>query len=217
MCSALGMPTKLSTTVEGFGVDDVDLAGREVGRIDARQRSRRRGAEVFRPGFGIDVLWVDERRHRQIGRRQAGEIRIDRGQASEIRVGGSPAREMRIGRPPAEEMRIGRSPAEEIPRPVSIGGARRVSVGHERHEIVGRPLDLGWGMAKRRTRLDAAAIARNRQRARTLGKRSRPYRRKQRKGRGACQRTRNTHDPSFQPRPYGGRGLVRTGIMMGHE
>ena len=60
--------------LEGLGVDDVDLAGREIGRIDARQMARDGGAEHPRAGAGVDVLRVDGRRHRQVGRRQIDRL-----------------------------------------------------------------------------------------------------------------------------------------------
>ncbi len=72
---------------EGRGIDDVDLAGDEIGRVDARQRARRRRAELARRGLGIDVPGIDERRHGQIGRRQvleAGRAELVRRALDEI-------------------------------------------------------------------------------------------------------------------------------------
>jgi hypothetical protein len=56
--------------LEGFGVDDVDLAGDQVGRIDAVERAGGRRADVARRNRGVDVLRVDLRRHVQVGGRQ---------------------------------------------------------------------------------------------------------------------------------------------------
>ena len=56
--------------LEGLGIDDVDLAGDEVGRVDAVQRAGGRRADVVGGDRGVDVLRVDLRRHVQVGRRQ---------------------------------------------------------------------------------------------------------------------------------------------------
>ena len=60
--------------LEGLGVDDVDLSGDEIGRIDARQMPGDGGAEHARARAGVDVLRIDRRRHRHVGRRQVHRL-----------------------------------------------------------------------------------------------------------------------------------------------
>ena len=46
------------------GVDDIDPAGDQIGRINARQRVGHRRAEISGARLGIDVGRVDDRRRR---------------------------------------------------------------------------------------------------------------------------------------------------------
>ena len=75
---------------EGLGVDHVDLAGHQIGRIDPRQRARHRRAEIVRPDFRIDVGGIDHRRHRGIRLPHVegvGRPELEGGLADEILAG----------------------------------------------------------------------------------------------------------------------------------
>ena len=56
--------------LERFRIDDVDLAGHEIGRIDPRRLPRDGGTEHADARAGVDVVRIDGRRHRQVCRRQ---------------------------------------------------------------------------------------------------------------------------------------------------
>ncbi len=76
--------------LESLGVDHVDFAGGEIGRIDPRQLAGDRGAEHAGARAGIDVLGIDRGGHRQIGRRQVDRLlgtELIGGERDEIALG----------------------------------------------------------------------------------------------------------------------------------
>ena len=68
--------------LERLGVDHVDPAGDEIGRIDARRHAGDRGAEHARGGAGVDVARIDRR-----GRSESDGRQIDRLLRTEL-IGG---------------------------------------------------------------------------------------------------------------------------------
>ena len=56
--------------LERVGIDHVDLAGHEVGRIDPRRLPRHSGTEHADASARIDVVRINRRGHREVGWRQ---------------------------------------------------------------------------------------------------------------------------------------------------
>jgi hypothetical protein len=75
---------------ESRGIDHVDLAGLQVGRVDAGQGAGDGRAEIAGASLRINVDWIDQRRALALARRQGEDIgrpKLEGGLADEILPG----------------------------------------------------------------------------------------------------------------------------------